>query len=129
MSTLVTSNISDGTTTVGTGYVVNGSAKAWYNFDQYFTNTVRDSFNVSSVVDNSTGNNTANFSSAMANANYSPSGITQGSGTASSFVNVQGSGSAGNALTASAAPMRVTSPGAGQVDVSVCCYEFQGDLA
>ena len=29
MSTIVTSNISDGTDTVGTEYVVNGSAKAW----------------------------------------------------------------------------------------------------
>ena len=31
MSTLNVSNISDGTDTVETGYVVNGSAKAWVN--------------------------------------------------------------------------------------------------
>ena len=32
MSTLNVSNISDGTDTVETGYVVNGSAKAWAEF-------------------------------------------------------------------------------------------------
>ena len=31
MSTLSVSNITDGTDTVETGYVVNGSAKAWVN--------------------------------------------------------------------------------------------------
>ena len=33
MSTLNVSNITDGTTTVGTSYVVNGSAKAWVTFN------------------------------------------------------------------------------------------------
>ena len=46
MSNLVVSNISDGTASVGTGYVVNGSAKAWVNFDATGTQTVRDSLNI-----------------------------------------------------------------------------------
>ena len=33
MSTLNVSNITDGTTTVGTSYVVNGSAKAWVSIN------------------------------------------------------------------------------------------------
>jgi len=56
MSTLNVSNISDGTTTVGTGYVVNGSAKTWVYWDGTGTLAIRDSFNTSSVTDLGTGN-------------------------------------------------------------------------
>ena len=52
MSTLVTANISDGTDTVGTEYVVNGSAKAWFRGDQA---TASISFNISSSTDHGTG--------------------------------------------------------------------------
>lgn len=71
MSTLVTSNISDGTTSVGTGYVVNGSAKAWVNFNGTGTIAARDSFNVASLTDNGTGNYDVNFSSSLGNTGYS----------------------------------------------------------
>ena len=56
MSNLVVSNISDGTTSVGTGYVVNGSAKAWVSFISVGTVSIRDSLNTSSINDNGTGN-------------------------------------------------------------------------
>ena len=71
MSTLNVSNITDGTTTVGTSYVVNGSAKAWVNWNGTGTVAIRDSFNVGSITDNGTGDYTTNISSAMGNANYS----------------------------------------------------------
>ena len=45
-------------------------AKAWINFNGENTVAIRDSFNVSSLTDNGTGNYTVNFSTAMANANY-----------------------------------------------------------
>ena len=70
MSTLNVSNISDGTTTVGTSYVVNGSAKAWVNFNGTGTIAARDSFNVASLTDNGTGNYTINLSNAFSSANY-----------------------------------------------------------
>tara|TARA_B100000497_G_C7381860_1_gene244512 strand:- start:140 stop:502 length:363 start_codon:yes stop_codon:yes gene_type:complete len=54
MSTLNVSNITDGTTTVGTSYVVNGSAKAWCNFDGDPA-TVVTSLNVSSLTDAAVG--------------------------------------------------------------------------
>ena len=63
MSTLSVSNITDGTTTVGTGYVVNGSAKAWV-YEQSGTVLV-ESFNISSIIDNSLGNYSHNLTSAM----------------------------------------------------------------
>ena len=53
-----------------TQYVVNGSTKAWGKFSTGFT-SVEDSFNISSLDDDGTGNGGANFSSAFANANYS----------------------------------------------------------
>ena len=69
MSTLNVSNITDGTTTVGTSYVVNGSAKAWVNLNGSGTIAARDSFNLSSLTDNGLGsykiNVTNNFSSAF----------------------------------------------------------------
>ena len=70
MSTLNVSNITDGTTSVGTSYVVNGSAKAWINYKGTATNIIRDSFNISSVTDNTTGDYTNNFTNSMSSADY-----------------------------------------------------------
>ena len=46
-------------------------AKSWINFDGTGTVSIRDSFNVSSLVDDSTGNYQINFSNNFSNANYS----------------------------------------------------------
>jgi hypothetical protein len=46
------------------------TAKAWVNFNG--TGSMRDSHNVSSVTDNSTGDFTINFSNNLANADYVP---------------------------------------------------------
>ena len=45
--------------------------KSWCNFNGTGVVTIRDSYNVSSITDNSTGNYTVNLSVTMANANYS----------------------------------------------------------
>lgn len=47
------------------------ACKAWVNFNGVTTATIRDSFNVSSVTRNSTGQYSINYTTAMANANYS----------------------------------------------------------
>jgi len=70
MSTLNVSNITDGTTTVGTSYVVNGSAKAWVNFNGTGTIAIRDSQGVSGLVDNGTGDYTSNFTSGFSAVDY-----------------------------------------------------------
>ena len=49
---------------------LSGAAKAWVNFDGTGTVAINDSFNVSSITDNGTGDYTINFSTAMSNANY-----------------------------------------------------------
>ena len=56
---------------IATNYVVEGSAKAWVNFNGTGTIAARDSMSVSSLTDNSTGNYNVTLSSAMENANYS----------------------------------------------------------
>jgi hypothetical protein len=72
---------------IGTAQLVNGSvtaaklgtteqkqiAKAWVNFDGTTSpGTIRSSYNVSSVTKNGTGDYTVTFTTAMADANYSP---------------------------------------------------------
>jgi len=70
MSNLVVSNISDGTTSVGTGYVVNGSAKAWVNFNGTGTIAARDSLNVSSLTDNGAGDYTISYTNNLNATDY-----------------------------------------------------------
>jgi len=87
MSTLSVSNITDGTTTVGTSYVVNGSGKVWCNWDGTGTPSIRGSLNASSLTDNGTANIQVNFTSNMANGNYSctAAGKYTGAGTGVGF--------------------------------------------
>ena len=82
MSTLEVSNLNDGTTTVATTFVTNGSAKAWVNFNGTGTVAIRDSLNVSGLVDDATGKYTINFTSNMANDDYSLSGTCNNFSTA-----------------------------------------------
>ncbi len=57
---------------VGTGGINQARiAKAWVNFNGTGTVAIRDSYNVSSITDDATGNYTANFTTAMTDANYS----------------------------------------------------------
>ena len=72
MSTLKVATIQDtsGSNSSTPEQVAQGRAKAWVNFNGTGTVAIRDSFNVSSITDNATGQYTVNFTTAMANANY-----------------------------------------------------------
>ena len=71
MSTLNVANVTDGTTSVPTGYVVNGSAKAWVEAVTTSSHSISGSLNISSLVDGGTGAfDAVTFTSAMANDNY-----------------------------------------------------------
>jgi hypothetical protein len=66
--------------------VNSGVAKAWVNFNGTGTPASRRGFNVSSIVDNGTGDYTVNFATAMTDANYAVNvscgtGTTVGAGT------------------------------------------------
>ena len=65
MSTLTISNLNDGTTTVPTTYITNGSAKAYAMCNTAGDAILGTSMNVSSITDVSTGKRELNLTSAM----------------------------------------------------------------
>jgi hypothetical protein len=71
--TLTISTLSDGTNSTSSTNCIQGSAKAWVNFNgtSGASPVIRTSFNVSSVTRNGTGDYTVSFTTAMPNANYS----------------------------------------------------------
>ena len=70
--TLQTSGQITGTAkSVDTDYVVNGSAKAWVNFQGTDTFGINDSFNITSCDDNGTGDYDINITNALSNASFS----------------------------------------------------------
>ena len=85
MSTLRTDTLanSGGTKSVPVNTVVDGSAKAWVNFNGTGTVAIRASFNVSSITDSGTGDYTVNFTTAMVDTNYTP--VVSVNGTVSNY--------------------------------------------
>ena len=71
---LTISTLNNDTGVLATQNGMTGIAKAWVNFNGTGTVAIRDSFNVSSITDNGTGDYTVNFTTAMPNANYSVCG-------------------------------------------------------
>ena len=56
------------------------TARAWVNFNGTGTVAIRAAGNVSSITDNGTGDYTVNFTTAMADANYSVTGLCRRTG-------------------------------------------------
>ena len=73
MSTLRVTNVQDtaGANSLTTAQIYNGAAKAWVNFNGTGTVAILGSFNVSSITDNAVGDYTVNFTTALADANFS----------------------------------------------------------
>jgi hypothetical protein len=86
--TLTISTLSDGTNSTSATNCIQGSARAFVNFNGITTATIRQSYNVSSVTRNSTGDYTINFTNAFANTNYTPFGWCKGGDSASVLVSV-----------------------------------------
>jgi len=82
MSTLRLTTIANqgNTASVPSETVINGSAKAWVNFNGTGTVAIRASFNVSSITDNGTGDYTVNFTTAMPDASYAGMGAASDDG-------------------------------------------------
>jgi hypothetical protein len=71
--TLTISTLSDGTNSTSSTNCIQGSAKAWVNFNGgtlSTAGTINGSYNVTSVTVNATGDYTVNYTNAMSNANY-----------------------------------------------------------
>lgn len=127
MSTIVTSNISDGTTSVSTGYVVNGSAKAWARWNQV-ANTLVKTQNVSSYTDVQTGVSRLTFTSSMSDADYGVtacSGELTGGGNRSIGVN----GSSGRTPTSSIVSFYNINSSGSASDDDCLGMSIYGDLA
>jgi hypothetical protein len=82
---LTISTLNNDTGVLATQNGMTGIAKAWVNFDGTGTVAIRDSFNVSSITDNGTGDYTVNFTTAMPNANYCWIGIAKNTDGAANF--------------------------------------------
>jgi hypothetical protein len=81
MSTLVAQTISNGTVSTSSANVIQGSAKAWVNFNGTGTVAIRASYNVSSITDNGVGTYTVNMTNAMPDINYQILATTGGNGS------------------------------------------------
>jgi hypothetical protein len=83
--------------------------RAWVNFNGTGTVAIRASFNVSSITDNGAGNYTVNFTTALADANYSVVGTCLG-GTATGGSNyvIFGGKNANTSNTQTASAVQIT---------------------
>lgn len=124
MSTLTISNLNDGTTTVATTYITNGSAKAWTSDETLRAESpgawVGDSFGVSSITDNGTGLLYINFTTAFANTGFCSNGNASGY-SANDIVTVKY-----GSMTSSRDDVYIYD---GAYKDSPFCYTVHGDLA
>ena len=77
--TLLTSALATSEGGAVTHNIAQGLAKAWVNFTGVSTTAARDSFNVGSLTDISTGKTSVVYTNAMANGNYTGSFYTNAS--------------------------------------------------
>ena len=102
MSTLKTNTIQHLTSgfnnvvqfTDGAGTQNGRLCRLWVNFTSTATATINASFNVSSITDNGTGDNTINFTNALSDTNYVPvfGGHNTGAGDGGWITTGNGSG-------------------------------------
>jgi hypothetical protein len=100
-----------------------GTAKVWVNFNGEGTIASRDTFNVSSLNDDNTGEYRINFTNNMGNANYAPSGMAEGDGK----VVIEDSNYSSNVTTSYLDVDCKT--GGTFIDREVICTTVHGDLA
>ena len=126
MSEIRTDTISAANGTDPVTLTKQSAAKAWVNFNGSGTISIRDSQNVSGLVDNGSGDYTANISSNMSNANYSAS-FTTGQ---SNDVNITNRACCVSVISASLIRGSVyTASGGARIDMSYNGFKIHGDLA
>ncbi|MCK5603009.1 hypothetical protein KAR91_14090, partial [Candidatus Pacearchaeota archaeon] len=97
-----------------------GVAKAWINFDGTGTISIRDSYNVSSIVDNGVGNYIINWDTDFADTNYCAVN-TGGRGTEQPVISTIDS------LAVGSAQAIFDDSGGGNIDPLLCCIMAIGD--
>jgi len=111
-----------GANSVAMEYVAGGSAKAWVSYKGTATNAVKDSLNISSVTDASTGRYLPQFSNSFNALDY----LSQTTGN-----NADGPVAANDydQMTTSSGDMRYKSSGFSVADTKYAVQSFNGDLA
>ena len=104
---------------IATSVLFNGSAKAWNNVTQG-TSAIQDSYNISSISDDSTGTYTQNYTSNMSNTGFSISGTCQNAGHI---------GTTGTFGSSSTQLITVITTNANANDYDDACNSVHGDLA
>jgi hypothetical protein len=84
--TLTISTLSDGTNSTSATNLTKAPCVAWINYKGTSTQSIRASYNVSSVTVNATGDYTINFTNALADANYSAVGAVSNNGSTGSMI-------------------------------------------
>jgi hypothetical protein len=113
--------------TVDTQYVVNGSAKSWVNFNGIGTIAARDSFNVTSLTDNGTGDYTVTYSNSMGNGNYA---VNTSANNTVSFYSLMSSIDTGAGLVlVGSARFFTASSSSAPADARTVNFSLFGDLA
>jgi hypothetical protein len=127
-SNITVDTLTKGSTTLNTDEIVDTNSsqvcKAWANYNGS-TNSIRDSHNISSITDNGSGDFSLNFSTAMANANYSIVGTAMNEGTAQ-FMGIQISTLTTTSARMYTVRMDESDPEYG-IDKSINCYQVFGD--
>ena len=97
--------------------------RAWVNFNGTGTVAIRSSGNVSSITDNGTGDYTVNFTTALADANYSVTGsVKEFDSTANSFLGFSPAKvTVASAFTTSSVRVQPLSTGGSGTDAVVVC--------
>ncbi len=134
MSEIRVTTVSD---TAGTGPVTltkQHAAKAWVNFNGGGTIAARDSFNVSSLTDHTTGQYSTNFANSMANANYSLPAqcsydITGSTPTNYTALTVKQASGESTTSACRVNTAYATTAGGGLRDMEITCLSILGDLA
>ena len=117
-----------GNNSVATSTVAEGSAKGWVNFNGTATfngsdDEIRDSFNITSTVDQGSGDYDFGYTTNMSNENYAVAGIANGSGASNAMVNLDG------AITSSAVVLRTLNTADNRQDSDHVLVSVHGDLS
>ena len=108
---------------IATSFVAGGSAKCWGDYDQD-SPSIKDSFNTSSVTDNSTGQYFPQFTNNMGSVNYASMSQTQPQSTTASCESFE------NESDKTTANTRITTvENASDTDHTNNAYVIHGDLA
>ena len=117
-----------GNNSVALATVAEGSAKGWVNFNGTATfngsdDEIRDSFNITSTIDQGSGDYDFGYTTNMSNENYAVAGIANGSGASNAMINLDG------AITSSAVVLRTINTADNRQDSDHCLVSVHGDLA